>query len=574
MKALQRVKKAPADLQAMLDEAAALRRSGDHAGATQAEQEALRLSFRDPDIAAAAEMLNKRDVVSAERLLRPRLSRQADDPVALRMLAAVARAYRQFGDAHRMLSRALELAPSYEPARQELSDVLTRLGRRPEALAEADILLRMRPDRPDYLTLKANILDGMGRYDEAIGVYERLLPLAPERYDLWIAYGDDLRAVGRLDDSIAAYRQAIGLRPETGGAWWSLANLQTVPLGDEDIEAMEARVQRPELSPEDRIGLRFALGKAFEDRGAAERSFSHYEVGNRLRRADIEYDATQTTALVRRTEALFTPGFLAERTGQGHAAPDPIFIVGVQRSGSTLVEQILASHSRIEGIDELPHMPAMAKGLGAPSFGQASSGYPETLAGLTPDELRRLGSDYLERAHAHRRTDKPFFIDKLPNNWVHIGLISLILPNAKIVDVRRHPLDACFSNWKHLYRFEQRFTYDLAEMGAYYRDYVDLMRHYEEVLPGRVHRLIYESLVGDTEGEVRRLLDHLGLEFEPQCLRFFENKRAVATPSSEQVRRPINRDGIARWRPYEPWLEPLKAALGPALTTYADTPSR
>ena len=567
------LRETPDNVDALLLSAAALRRMDEHERATQAELEALRVSMLHPDMAAAARALNEGKAGAAERLLRPHLASHPRDPVALRMLAGVARAFGQSEDAVPMLRRALDLAPSYGPARQELADVLAKLARREEALEQAERLLAAQPGHPPYLDLKANILNGMGRYEEAAAIFETLLARFPDQQATWLSYGHLLRTLGRLDDSIAAYRRVIALSPKAGIAWWSLASLQTVRFDDEAIAAMSQAAEQPDGSPDERLRIEFALGKAFEDRGQWEPSFAHYADGNCLRRAQFEYDAAETSALVRRAETLLTPAFFDARQGQGCAAPDPIFVIGVQRSGSTLVEQILASHSRIEGTAELPDVPILARRLGARSFGQAGSAYPETLADLDAERLRALGEEYIERTRVHRDSERPFFVDKLPNNWAHIGLIHMMLPNAKIIDVRRHPLDCCFSNFKQLYAMEQRFTYDLGEMGSYYRDYVEMLRHVDEVLPGRVHRVIYEQLVDDTEGEVRALLDYLGLPFEEACLGFHKNERAVRSASSEQVRRPINEAGIGRWKPYERWLEPLKEALGPVLTDYPQVPA-
>ncbi|HEY0446062.1 MAG TPA: sulfotransferase [Allosphingosinicella sp.] len=561
------------NIDALLISAAALRRLGQPSRGFQAEHEALRASLRQPPVAEAARALNEGRLHAAERLLRPYLDEQPDDPAALRMMAAVARMSDRQEDAVPLLQRALDLAPDYAPARQELADAFAKLSRRDEALKEAGKLLAAQPDHPPYLDLKANILNGMGRYEEAAAIYERLIARLPDAPMLWHSYGHILRTLGRLDESVSAYRRVIALAPDTAGAaWWSLASLQTFRFSDDDIAAMTAAVAQEGASEDERLRIHFSLGKAFEDRKDWARSFDHYVEGNRLRRAQLRYDAEEASFAVRRSIALFTPEFFESRKGQGCAAPDPIFVIGLQRSGSTLVEQILSSHSRIEGTAELPDVPAFALRLGAKPFGEAGPTYPESLAALDAAKLKALGEEYIERTRVHRGTDRPFFIDKLPNNWAHIGFIHSILPNAKIIDVRRHPLDCCFSNYKQLYAMEQRFTYDLAELGRYYRDYVEMLRHFDQVRPGLVHRVIYEQLVEDIEGEVRRLLDYLGLPFEPSCLRFYENERAVRTASSEQVRRPINRSGIGRWKPYEPWLDPLKEALGPVLTLFPEVP--
>jgi hypothetical protein len=332
--------------------------------------------------------------------------------------------------------------------------------------------------------------------------------------------------------------------------------------------AMMAQLARPDLSVEDRFHLHYALGKALEDRGEFAGSFDHYAAGAKLRRGEIQYDAAETTAQTRRAAALFTGDFFASRAGGGSQDPAPIFIVGLPRSGSTLVEQILASHSSVEGTMELPEMAAMVASLIRGGGKPDPTVYPGVLAALSAEERAGLGEAFIERTRIHRKLGRPFFIDKMPQNFWHIGLIQLVLPNARIIDARRHPMAACFSAFKQHFARGQGFSYDLGEVGRYYRDYVDLMAHLDEVLPGRIHRVIYEDMVEDTEGQVRRLLAYCGLAFEPACLRFHENERAVRTASSEQVRRPIFREGVDHWRHYETWLGPLKEALGPALESW------
>jgi hypothetical protein len=376
-----------------------------------------------------------------------------------------------------------------------------------------------------------------------------------------MSFGHMLKTVGRQADGVAAYRRAIDLMPQLGEAWWSLANLKTVRFGEQDLAAMAGQLAREDIAKEDRFHLDFALGKALEDRGEAERAFAHYAAGNALRRTELVYDADETTAFVDRLIALATPEFLAARTGQGCDAPDPVFILGMPRAGSTLVEQILSSHSAVEGTSELPDIPALAR---------RDPAYPEGLPALSAEALRRLGEEFLTRTRVQRKTQRPFFIDKLPNNWAHAVFIMLILPNAKIIDARRHPLGCCFSNFKQHFARGQAFSYDLADMGRYYADYVRLMAHIDRVAPGRIHRVFYERMVDDTEAEVRRLLEHCGLPFEEACLAFHQTERAVRTASSEQVRRPIYREGTEGWKAFEPWLDPLKAALGPVLDGYPD----
>lgn len=388
-----------------------------------------------------------------------------------------------------------------------------------------------------------------------------------------MSYGHALKTAGRQDDSVAAYRRAISLSPDLGEAWWSLANLKTYRFTAEDITAMTRQLERTDLAADDRFHFDFAMGKALEDRSEFAASFAHYEAGNRLRRQGLPYDADEQQAHIDRSIALFTRDFFGERVDNGCAAPDPIFIVGLPRAGSTLLEQILSSHSQVEGTMELPDIGMLARELSGRKKRSETSQYPEVLAELTADDCRELGERYLAQTRIQRKSDAPFFIDKMPNNFAHVGLIHLILPRARIIDARRHPLGCCFSAYKQHFARGQAFTYDLGDLGRYYAGYVALMGHIDSVLPGRVHRVFYEHMVADTDLEVRRLLAYCGLPFEEACLRFWETGRAVRTASSEQVRRPIYRDGVDQWRHYEPWLEPLRRALGPALDGYPQSPA-
>ena len=424
------------------------------------------------------------------------------------------------------------------------------------------------PGHPGYRNLKAAALGRIGEYDQAIDLYGGVLKEHPGQPKVWMSYGHALKTVGRQAEAVAAYRRSLDLAPALGEAWWSLANLKTVRFTDADVAAMRAGLARGDISGEDRFHLDFALGKALEDEGDYEASFRHYAAGNALRRESLGYDAEETTDHLRRSKALLTPGFFAARAGQGDPSTAPIFIVGLPRSGSTLIEQILSSHSQVEGTQELPDIIALSRRLG----GKARDAYPEALAGLGPADLSALGAEYLSRAQIHRKLGRPFFIDKMPNNFQHLGLIQLILPNAKVIDARRHPLGCGFSGFKQHFARGQGFTYSQEDIGRYYADYVALMAHFDAVLPGPVHRVIYEQLVADPEGQVRALLDHCGLPFEAECLRFYENDRAVRTASSEQVRQPIFTDAADHWRHYEPWLGPLKASLGPVLEHYPRAP--
>ncbi|WP_231420342.1 MULTISPECIES: tetratricopeptide repeat-containing sulfotransferase family protein [unclassified Sphingomonas] len=508
------------------------------------------------DLMQAALALHDNQLHVAEPLLKAYLKRDPFDARAIRMLAELAGRIGRYKDAETLLRRAVELAPGFTAARANLALVLYRQNRAPEALTLLDAVIADEPDNPGHANLKAAALGRLGGFEDAITLYEKVLHDAPDQPRVWLSYGHMLKTVGRRDDGIAAYRRALSLQPTLGDAWWSLANLKTVRFDDRDIVAMEAALARDDLGDEDRFHLDFALGKAFEDRRDAARSFAHYDAGNTLRRTRISYDADETTAFVDRSIAVLTPALLDARRGQGCDASDPIFVLGMPRAGSTLIEQILASHSLVEGTTELPDMPAIARGI---------ADYPGAIDTLSATALREIGEEYLRRAAIQRRTERPFFIDKLPNNWAHVPLILLALPNARIIDARRDPLDCCFSNFKQHYARGQTFSYSLDYLGRYYRDYVRLMRHVDTVAPGRVHRVDHEALIDNTEVEVRALLAACGLDYEPACLAFHETDRAVRTASSEQVRRPINRDGFDAWRPYEMWLNPLKTALGDLL---------
>lgn len=499
----------------------------------------------------AALALHDGRLPDAERGLKDYLKRDPFDARAIRMLAELAGRIGRYRDAETLLRRALELAPGFTAARANLAIVLHRLNRPAEAIAELDTVMADQPDNLGHANLRAAALGRLGDFAEAIGFYEQVLARAPDQPRVWMSYGHMLKTIGRQADGIAAYRRAIALQPTLGEAWWSLANLKTVRFGEGDIAAMEAALASAPAD-DDRFHLDFALGKAHEDAGADEAAFHHYAAGNALRRTRLPYSADDTRAHVDRMIALCDGRFVADLAAAGCPAPDPIFVLGMPRAGSTLVEQILASHSQVEGTTELPDLPAIAHQI---------AGYPDALATLPVDRLAALGAEYLRRAAVQRRTDRPFFIDKLPNNWAHVPLILAILPNARIIDARRDARDCCWSNFKQHYARGQAFSYDLADMGRYYRDYVRLMEHVDRIAPGRVHRVQHETLLDQPEATIRALLDHCGLAFEPACLSFHQTDRAVRTASSEQVRRPLSRDAVGSWRRFARWLSPLEAAL-------------
>ena len=535
---------------------------GDTQGADAAYASHIRYSTADPKLLAAAVALCEQRIPEAEAQLREHLKQAPTDVAAIRMLAEVAGRLGRDDDAEVLLARCLELAPGFHAARQNHAFVLNRCNRHAEALEEAEVLLAADPGNPGYLNLKAVILSRIGDSDQAIALYEAILATHPDHPKLWTSYGHALKTAGLQERAIAAYRRSIALDPDHGEAYWSLANLKTFRFDDLDVQAMQERLAQADLAADHRHHFEFALGKALEDAADYAGSFQHYLQGNTQRKATAPYSAGETTERARHARQVYTRGFFQQRAGCGSDAPDPIFIVGLPRAGSTLIEQILSSHSAVEGTMELPEIISISRALRKRA---PTASYHDVLSGLDAAELRALGERYLDRTRIHRMSGAPLFIDKMPNNFAHIGLIHLVLPNAKIIDARRHPLACCLSGFKQHFARGQNHTYDLDDLGRYYRDYVELMAHFDEVLPGRIHRVIYEDMVDDTQGEVRRLLAYCGLPFEEQCLRFFENPRAVRTASSEQVRKPIYREGVDHWRHYEPWLEPLKSALGPAL---------
>lgn len=547
--------------------------AGDAAAADAAHTDAVRAGVSDPTLVEAALALREGRLAAAETALRARLKSEPTDVAAIRMLAEVAAQIGRYEDSVNLLARCLDLNPSFHEARRAYAQVLLRHERPLEALAEVERLMALSPKDIGYCMLKAAVLARLGDHDGASRLYDELLTQLPANPKGWMSYGHVLKTVGRRADGVAAYRRALEQSPQLGEAWWSLANLKTFRFDAADIATMRAQLARTDIDPEDRLHLHFALAKALEDEGDFTASFEQYDRGNAIRRDQRGYDARETTGYVQRSRSLFDQAFFAERRGAGCPARDPIFIVGLPRSGSTLVEQILSSHSQVEGTAELADLTAIVRRLGARKPLGGEPIYPQVLAALSRDELAALGEEYLERTRAQRKTDRPLFIDKLPNNWMHVGLIQLILPNATIIDARRHPLACCLSGFKQHFARGQAFSYDLEDIGLYYRDYVALMAHFDAVLPGRTHRVIYERMVADTEGEVRRLLAHVGLAFEPACLEFWTNDRAVRTASSEQVRQPIFGDAVDHWRNFEPWLAPLKSALGPVLAAYPDAPA-
>ena len=499
---------------------------------------------------------------AADVMLRAHLEQAPHDIEAMRLLAEADAARDHFVEAEQLLQHCLQLAPGHSEARLDLARVFHSQQKAAPMLPLLERLLAIDPKDMRYRTLHASALNLLGQSERAMQIHRTLLAESPDNELLWLYYGHSLRIAGQAEETIAAYRKSAALKSDFGEAWFSLANLKTYRFTEAEIAAMLAQTARADLGDQHRLQFEFALGKALEDAGNYGESFAHYARGNALRRAMVLYDPHLHTRFVERARALYTPAFFAAREGFGCPAPDPIFVIGLPRSGSTLIEQILCSHSQVEGTRELPDVPGFALELGALDTPGAPANYPQSVASLDRAQLRALGERYLEQTRPHRLQGRPFFIDKLPNNFCHVGLIQLILPNARIIDVRRAALACCFANFKQHFQSGVWFSYSLEDLARYYRDYVELMAHFDAVLPGRVLRVNYEDVVADLEGEVRRLLAYCKLPFEPQCLQFYQTRRAVQTVSSEQVRRPIYAEGLDQWRKFEPWLGPLKQALG------------
>lgn len=531
--------------------------------ATRSFETSFKLTPYREDLVRGLRLQRMGDLQEAERIYRDVLVRDPDNVDALRLLAGVAMRARQWGDAEVLLEKALRIAPDFFQGWMDLGHARQEQDRMDAALDAFQRAIRIEPQKPNGYAASGTALGMAGQHDEAIEFFRQALERDEGHAGALAGLGHVLKTIGRQDEAISAYRRCIEHHPGHGEAWWSLANLKTFHFSDAEISAMESLVENEGLTGEPRANLQFALGKAWEDKGDYDRAFDWYRAGNENRRQRETYDPVQTMDSHDEFIAVFTPELFAEKAGMGCDSRAPVFIVGLPRSGSTLLEQILASHPDVEGTHELPELSRTARSSGR---GQNRvHGYPRAVAELDADQLRALGEDYLSRTERHRELGRPRFTDKMPNNFVHVGLISLILPNAKVIDARRHPLDSCFGSYKQLFARGQPFTYDLFELGEFYMEYLRLMKHWDEVLPGQVLRVQYEDVVDDFEAQVRRLLEFCELPWNDACLRFHESDRAVKTASSEQVRQPIYQSAWHRWRNFEHHLGPLIDVLEPAL---------
>ena len=516
-----------------------------------------------PEVLTATGLFSDGDLSAAETMVRAYLLKHGNHVEAMRLLARIGIERDVLDDAELLLEAVLTLEPDYHAARLDFARALMERHKYQRAREELETLLKLEPHNRHYKTLYTSTIVGLGEHEKAVTLYRELLEDAPQPEDLHLSIAHSLKAIGKQQQCIEAYRAAAAARPSFGDAYWSLANLKTYRFTDLEITHMREEESAPGVAAPDRYHLCFALGKALEDRGQYAASWEYYERGNALKRAESRYRPEILETNTRKQIQVFTRAFLAERESFGVAGADPIFILGLPRAGSTLLEQILASHSLVEGTQELADIPRMVLALQDRVPDLDNPRYPGVLAGMKAQDFLELGEKYLADTRVYR-TGKPFFIDKMPNNFRHIGLIHLMLPNAKIIDARREPMACCFGNLKQLFANGQEFTYSIQDIARYYRTYLDLMQHWDTVLPRRVLRVEHESVVDDLEGNVRRILDFCGLDFEPACVEFHKTARSVRTASSEQVRQPIFREGLDQWRHYEPWLLPLKDALGDA----------
>lgn len=545
------------------------RMAGETVSAARMAEQVSILRRLPPEVLRSGKLFSDGELSAAENTLQDYLRNGGNHVEALRLLARIEYQRDKCPNAEERLEGVLKLCPNYSAAALDYVRILIDQQKYLRALEALGPMLKLDPRRTDLRRIYAAACTGLGRHESAIDVYRELLAESPESFDLYVALGHSLQSVRRQNDAIHCYQKAAAIQPSFGDAYWSLANLKTYRFLQSEVENMRAQESTPSANPIDRYHLCFALGKAYEDRGQYAESWTFYERGNALKRAEVRYRAENTEIKTRKQIEVCTRVFFTTRTGVGAPDRDPIFIVGLPRSGSTLVEQILASHSQVDGADELPDIPRIVRGLEGPQSDPETPRYPDMLADLTPGQFRQLGERYITDTRCHRGR-KPFFVDKMPNNFQHVGLINLILPNAKIIDVRREPMACCFSNLKQLFASGQEFAYSVEDIAHYYICYLELMRHWDAVLPGRVLRVSYDDLVEDLAGNVRRIVDFCGLDFEPACMEFYNSARSVHTASSEQVRRPVFRDGLLHWRNYEPWLDSLRNALDQALNRYRE----
>lgn len=532
-----------------------------------ADTEFERLSKLPPELVTVTSLIEENKLFRAESLCRDFLQKTPHHVEAMRLLAMLGMKLLVYDDAEFLLESCVELNPDYWLARLDYVAVLHKRQKFQKALEQAIILRDTHPDNYVFDLTFANQSVAIGNFDEALAVYDRVIEAHPDFEQTFLARGHALKTVGRVDEGIESYRGAYRARRNFGDAYWSLANLKTYRFIDSEIAEMQTQFERPDTPLDDRFHLCFALGKALEDREQFEESFHWYARGNELRKSGLRYDPEQLELAMQRQIDICIEELFRDKDGFGGDYADPIFVVGLPRAGSTLLEQILASHSEIDGTMELPNIIATAHRLNGRRLMTQEANYPKILSDLNDEHFTKLADAYIEDTAIHRK-GAPRFVDKMPNNFMHVGLIHLMLPNAKIIDARRHPMACCFSGFKQLFADGQEFSYALEDIARYYKSYVALMRHWDKVLPGKVLRVHYEHVVADPDGQVRRILEFLDVPFEEACLNFYKTDRSVRTPSSEQVRQPIYKGALEQWRNFEPYLDTLKTGLASEIADY------
>lgn len=536
-------------------------KQGNHDNAKITNIEYEKLKALPDELLSVRNMISEGHSYDAEQLCREFLQKNKKNVEGMRLLASLGVAADVLDDAEFLLEKALEFEPENNFARHDYMVVLYRRQKYKQSLEQAKILIKKEPGNLKYKIAFANQSIAVGDYKTALNIYDKANKITPNDPELRLVHGHALKTIGKKDEAIEAYRKAYTARNDFGDAYWSMANLKTYEFTDQEVNLMTEKEAMSATVATNRIHLCFALGKHYEDQKQFKKSFYYYERGNTLQKTNHNYTKENMTKILALQQAHCNVDLFNAKHNQGHLDSAPIFIVGLPRAGSTLLEQILASHSQVDGTLELPNIPALAYKLAGRKTINQTPDYPANLSTLDPEKLKAFGENYIEETRIHRKK-APYFIDKMPNNFRHIALIRLILPNAKIIDARREPMACCFSGFKQLFASGQQFSYGLEEIGTYYRDYVKVMDHWDEILPGKILRVQYENVVANLDREVHRILDYCELPFEENCINFHQTKRNVRTPSSEQVRQPIYKSGLEQWKNYEPWLQPLKNALG------------
>ena len=545
-------------------------KQGSRQAYSAAKSEYDRLSILPPELVTVTSLIHENKLYRAEKLCRDFLQKTPHHIEAMRLLATLGMRLFVYDDAEFLLESCIELQPDYWLARLDYVKVLHKRQKFEKALQQAIILRERFPGNHVFDLTFANQSVAIGHFDEALQVYDKVIASHPDFEQTFVSRGHALKTIGRIDDGIESYRAAYRAREDYGDAYWSLANLKTYRFTDDEISQLRAQIERPDTPADDRFHLCFALGKALEDREQYEESFTCYEQGNALRKSGLRYDPERLELAMQRQSGFCTEALFQDKAGFGGDYRDPIFVVGLPRAGSTLLEQILASHSQIDGTMELPNIIATAHRLNGRRLVTEEAKYPKILGDLKAEHYQKLADAYIDDTAIYRK-GAPRFVDKMPNNFMHIGLIHLMFPNARVIDARRHPMACCFSGFKQLFADGQEFTYGLEEIARYYKAYVSLMTHWDKVLPGKVLRVHYEHVVRDADSEVRRILDFLGLPFEDSCLNFHQTARSIRTPSSEQVRQPIYTGALEQWRNFEPYLDVLKTRLVSEIDNYPKT---